>query len=73
MVITRDVTPEECPWLPQTLHAGTEVFRYYGYDYGCVSPNGVPVTLEAQDELPFYEVPRDAVGWADVENIPEAA
>lgn len=70
MILTRDVTQHECPWLPTDLPEGKQVFRYYGHDYGVVTPNGVAITLEAQDVLPFYEVPRNAVGWTDA---PEAA
>lgn len=64
MLLTREVTKAECPWLNTDLADGTEIFRYYGYTYGCVGPLGVPVTL-VPNATPFFEVPRDAVGWVD--------
>jgi len=67
VLLTRDVTQQECDWLPTDLPAGTEVFVYYGYTYGCCTPNGKAVTLGGQDQLPFFEVPRDALGYVDEE------
>lgn len=67
IVTTREVTREECPWLPRDLVEGEEVFRYYGYTYGCISPTGVAVSLDGQDVTPFLEVPRDAIGYVDAE------
>lgn len=60
MVLTRDVTTTECPWLDRDLKAGEVVFRYPRYTYGCVSILGIAVTVEA-DATPFFEVPKNAV------------
>lgn len=60
LVLTRDVTIAECPWLDRDLKAGETVWRYDGHTYGCVQPSGVAVTLKAA-ETPFFEVPRDAI------------
>lgn len=63
LVLNRDVTVEECPWLDADLIAGTVVWSYDGYTYGCVRPSGIAVTAKAA-ETPFFEVPEDAIGKA---------
>jgi hypothetical protein len=59
-VTNRKITRKECPWLDKPIAVGTLVFRYNGHTYGCISKNGIAVT-ENCDELPFFELPRDAV------------
>jgi hypothetical protein len=59
--IMRDVTPNECPWLSETIKGGTEVFEYTRYTYGCISPKGQAVSMK-EDENPFFEIPIDALG-----------
>lgn len=58
--INRKVTQEECPWLEETFEIDTIVFEYCGCTYGCISPNGVPVTF-APNETPFSEIPKNAL------------
>lgn len=58
--INREVTQDECPWMEEPLEAGTVVFEYLGYTYGCISPNGMAVTF-ASGETPFFEIPMDAL------------
>lgn len=58
--VARDVTPAECPWLDATIKAGTEVYQYHGYTYGCISHRGRAVT-STRDEGPFFELPADAL------------
>ena len=60
--LSRDVTQEECSWLPRTLGKGEKVYLYTGPTYGVVGL-GIPVT-EKPDELPFWEVPADALEFA---------
>ena len=60
--LSRDVTQEECNWLPRTLGKGEKVYLYTGPTYGVVGL-GIPVT-EKPDELPFWEVPADALEFA---------
>lgn len=60
VTMTRDVTTDECPWLDADIPAGTILYKYWGYTYGCVSPAGIALTRE-QSEPPFFEVPRDAI------------
>lgn len=60
METIRDVTKEECQWLDDTIKKGTEVFEYTKCTYGCVSPQGVAVTLEEGKE-PFIELPKEAL------------
>lgn len=61
MNLNRCITVEECPWLPYNLNEGHEVFPFHGATYGCISPNGVAITLNAQGDNPFFEIPRDSV------------
>lgn len=49
-ILTRDVTPEECPWLNETIKRGTTV-----------SDSGKAVTKE-DGKTPFFEIPREALG-----------
>jgi hypothetical protein len=63
MILNRDVTKTECPWLDEDLPAGLEVHQYNGCTYGCVGA-GVAVTMSPQ-QTPFFEVPRDAVTNGD--------
>lgn len=60
MILIRDVTTQECSWLPRDLLAGEEVFEWHGATYGCITPNGIAISL-VQGEHPFYEIPLDAV------------
>jgi hypothetical protein len=62
-VITRDVTPQECPWLRATLTAGTTVRRFHKSTYGCIDHNrGTAVTFDLENgDYPFLEVPTDAL------------
>lgn len=61
MIVTRDITPRECPWLEKTVLEGTAVFQYPGPTYGLISPDGVAVTLEPITP-PFFQLPRAALG-----------
>ena len=60
LVLNRNVTIQECPWLDEDLPKGTVVWSYDDHTYGCVSSKGVAVTAKAA-ETPFFEVPLDAV------------
>ena len=59
--LTRNVTTEECHWLPRDFVAGEIVYKYDGYCYGVISPNGTACTL-IDSETPFYEFPTDSLG-----------
>lgn len=56
-VVTRDVTPDECWWLSDTITKGTTVYKYIGHTYGAVGE--FPATLDGG--TPFFELPYDAV------------
>jgi hypothetical protein len=58
-VVTRNITVKECPWLEDTVPEGTVVTEFTGCDYGCVSPEGVAVTLHG--ETRFIELPKNAL------------
>lgn len=57
---TRTLTVKQYPWLDNDIPEGTTVYRYFGNKYGCISHNGIGVTL-VEGEEPFFEVPRDSV------------
>lgn len=61
LYVTRDVSAEECPWLAGPISAGTVVYRFMGPAYGCISANGVAVSL-ADGEWPAFELPSDSLG-----------
>lgn len=58
--INRRITQKECPCMEEPLEAGTVVFEYLGYTYGCISQSGIPCTI-APDKTPFFEIPANAL------------
>jgi hypothetical protein len=58
-VVTRDVTKAECPWLDDEVKSGTQVHRFSGCTYGCISENGTAVTFDKDG--PFCELPDDSL------------
>jgi hypothetical protein len=62
-VITRDITKEEYPYLPQDFVVGDVVYECTKAAYGCVSNAGVSATLDPTGDYPFFELPRDACDW----------
>jgi hypothetical protein len=60
-IITRDVTPEECFWLSETVKAGTVVYKTNQHTYGFRSTTGLPVTLDSTGDYPFFEIPVSAL------------
>lgn len=60
LTLKRAVTQKECPWLDEDLPAGTQVWDYHRYTYGCISTKGMAVSAKMA-ETPFFEIPRDAV------------
>ena len=60
LILTRSISQAECPWLDEDLPAGTALWSYSGFDYGCLSPTGIAVSAR-KAETPFFEVPADAV------------
>ena len=62
-IINRDITPDECPWLDETVAKGTTVIRFDKYTYGCIA-DGIAVTKDVLGDYPFFEVPRDSVDWS---------
>lgn len=57
--VTRDVTRKECRWLESDVPAGTVLYEYWGYTYGCIH-TGIAMSKEPGKE-PFFEMPRDAL------------
>jgi hypothetical protein len=60
-LVKRDVTPNECHWLKQTIKEGTIVYKFYNATYGCVGPNGVAVTNSPEGDYPFFEMPYNSL------------
>jgi len=60
MKTVREITTQECPWLDDDIPEGTEVFLYHGCTYGCISSNGIAVSL-VEGQVPFFQVPTDSV------------
>lgn len=58
--VNRDVTKKECSWLEDTIEKGTLVFEYNGHTYGCISPDGMAVTLQ-MNTTPFFELPKNTL------------
>ncbi|NHI95038.1 MAG: hypothetical protein EAX96_21285 [Candidatus Lokiarchaeota archaeon] len=54
------VTQDDCPWLEKDIEKGTIVYEYCGCTYGCVSQNGVPITI-VPNEVPFIEIQKSAL------------
>lgn len=65
-VLDRAVSQQECPWLDSEIPSGSIVYRYDGYTYGCIGPDGIAVTHSPGVE-PFFEVPRAALSLANPE------
>ncbi len=60
MQLIRNVTTNECGWLNKSLKKGEIVYRYMGNTFGCISSDGVAVSIE-KDKKPFFELPENAV------------
>ena len=65
--ITRDLDSKECPWLSEPVRAGEVVYLYSDYTYGIIG-GGIAVT-RLPNELPFFEVPKNAIEPAN-ESMP---
>ena len=60
LILTRDVSRLECPWLDADMVKGQSVWTYEGCTYGCVSDNGRAVSI-IDGKTPFFELPREAL------------
>lgn len=59
LIVTRTVTPDECPWLDITFWPGDELTVFSGATYGCINwANGIAATSEFVEG--FFEFPIDA-------------
>lgn len=41
-MVTRQITPDECPWLSRTFNEGDIVYQYSGSTYKCIAETGLP-------------------------------
>ena len=60
LILVRDVSVNECPWLERPFKKGEVVFFYDRPTYGCISEKGVAVT-EVENKTPFFELPMSAL------------
>ena len=61
MVVTRDVlecTAEPSNCADRDVIMGETFYLYDGPTYGCVGPDGVPLTKDGEE---FFEFPKDCV------------
>lgn len=58
-IVTRDVTQDECWWLPANVPAGSVVYRCTKSTYGAVKD--FPATFDPDGDYPFFELPFDAI------------
>lgn len=65
-MVTRDVTRDECPWLPESIPMGSLVYLYVGHTYMVIG-DSLPFTRRPQ-QPPFFELPRDAVEMYDTDD-----
>ena len=59
--VVRDITREECDWLDKDIKEDTIVYKFYGVTYGCISSNGIAVTLSSEGDNPFFELQYDSL------------
>lgn len=59
LVLTRDVTMNECRWLLRDYRKGEKLERFTGATYGCISPDGIACREPSREE--FFEIPRNAI------------
>jgi len=57
-LLTRDVTPTECAWLPRVIKKGEVFKRFEGATYGVITDAGVAVLYSHSSAL---EIPKNAV------------
>lgn len=67
-LVIRDVTPEECPWLLETVPAETIVYELARPDFGCCSPGGLPCTYSPEGGYPFFELPKSVLKPMEVQD-----
>ena len=57
-LLTRDVTPTECTWLPRVIKKGEVFKKFEGTTYGVITGAGVAVLYNHNTAL---EIPKNAV------------
>ncbi len=67
LILTRDVSKSECPWLEIALRSGSSVYEYTGQTHGCFDTTKGVARMGMPDQTPFFEVPRDALDGLEVE------
>lgn len=60
MILVRDVSVSECPWLSNGFLVGDLVFHFTKPTYGCIGSKGIACSI-VENETPFFELPADAV------------
>jgi hypothetical protein len=61
VVLCRDLTKKECPWLDKDLKKGDVIYRFPRTSHQCVNTeNGLACSYE-HGKHPFFEIPFDAI------------
>ncbi len=63
-VLNRKLLKADYKWLKRDFEEGEKVYRFTGATYGCISGDGIAVTLNENGDNPFFEVPDDSVDWS---------
>lgn len=61
LILIRDVSQEECPWLQRNYNKGEMVCIGTGFHYGCISPNGIGCAELTDPGGCLFEIPKDAL------------
>eukprot|EP00294_Goniomonas_avonlea_P006698 CAMPEP_0114560310 /NCGR_PEP_ID=MMETSP0114-20121206/11391_1 /TAXON_ID=31324 /ORGANISM="Goniomonas sp, Strain m" /LENGTH=233 /DNA_ID=CAMNT_0001745847 /DNA_START=9 /DNA_END=710 /DNA_ORIENTATION=- len=69
LTVLRDVTKDECPWLEETVQAGSTVFRFDGETHGVITMCGIAVSKP--DKEGFFELPMSALKPSSIVFDPE--
>ena len=59
-LVTREVGPDECPWLKRIYNIGERLWHWSFFDHDTITEYGVAVTDKA-GQYPFFEFPINAI------------
>jgi len=61
-ILNEFLSKDQYPYLDNDMRAGMVVFEFLDQTFGCISPQGIAVSLE-KNSYPFVELPIHAVTW----------
>ena len=59
LILIREVTMEECPWLDRNMEEGELVEEFTGCTYGCITYSGTACNIKGMEG--FRELPTNAL------------